>query len=90
MTFAGINWATELMVYIILWWVTLFAVLPFGTRPVADADEATGWRGAPEQPRIGRKFLWTTVVATILWLAFLAVQISGLVSFRSGWLALGA
>ena len=90
MTLAGINWFTEAMVYIVVWWVTLFAVLPFGTKPVAEPDAATGWRGVPEQPRIGRKFLWTTVVATIVWLVFLAVQASGLVSFRSGWLAMGA
>jgi predicted secreted protein len=86
---SGINWFTAFVLYVIVWWVTLFAVLPFGTKPVAEADEATGWRGAPEQPRIGRKFLWTTLVATILWGAILAVQASGLVSFRSGWLSYG-
>jgi len=84
----GINWFTAVVLYIIVWWTVLFAVLPFGTKPVAEPDEATGWRGAPAQPRIGRKILWTTLVATLVWAVIMGVQASGLVSFRSGWLSL--
>ncbi len=83
-----LNWFTAAVLYVMIWWTVLFAVLPFGTRPVADADEATGWRGAPENPRIGQKLLWTTAISTALWVAFLVVQANGWVSFRSGWLAL--
>jgi predicted secreted protein len=84
----GINWFTALVLYVLIWWVALFAVLPFGTKPVADADAATGWRGAPENPRMGRKILWTTLIATLIWVAFLVVQSTGWISFRNGWLAL--
>ena len=85
---AGINWFTAAVLYVLIWWTVLFAVLPFGTRPVAEADSATGWRGAPENPRILRKLLWTTGITTFLWVIFLVVQASGWISFRSGWLAL--
>ena len=44
------NWFTGVVLYVLIWWTALFAVLPFGTRPVADPDGATGWRGAPERP----------------------------------------
>jgi predicted secreted protein len=84
----AINWFTAVVLYVIIWWTTLFAVLPFGTRPVAEADEATGWRGAPAQPRMGRKVLWTTLITTLLWGAFLAVQATGWISFRTGWLSM--
>ncbi len=84
----GINWFTAVVLYIIVWWTVLFAVLPFGTKPVAEPDQATGWRGAPAQPRIGRKILWTTLVATLVWAVIMGVQASGLISFRSGWLSL--
>jgi predicted secreted protein len=84
----GINWFTAFVLYVIVWWTVLFAVLPFGTKPVADPDSATGWRGAPEQPRMGRKILWTTLIAAILWVAILTIQESGWLSFRGGWLAL--
>ena len=68
------NWFTAFVLYTIIWWTVLFMVLPFGTRPVAEADEATGWRGAPERPLIGRKFLATTLVSAVLWgLAMLVI-----------------
>ena len=47
------NWFTGVVLYVLIWWTALFAVLPFGTRPVADADPPTGWRGVPAQPRMG-------------------------------------
>ena len=83
-----INWFTAVVLYVLIWWTALFAVLPIGTKPVADADSVTGWRGAPEQARIGRKLVWTTIVATVLWLVIFGVQESGWISFRTGWLAL--
>ena len=86
--FDGINWFTTFVLYVIVWWTVLFAVLPIGTKPVADADPATGWRGAPEQPRMGRKILWTSLVSTVIWLLIMVVQQSGWISFRSGWLSL--
>ncbi len=56
-------------IYFIVWWVTLFAILPLrigpqpeeGERdPIADAS------GAPYAPNIGRKFLVTTVVSAAI------------------------
>ena len=82
------HWFTAFVLYVIIWWTVLFAVLPFGTRPLADADQATGWRGAPERPMMVRKFIATTLVAAVLWGIAIWLNLSGIVSFRSGWLAL--
>ena len=79
---------TAIALYIVIWWIALFAVLPIGTKPVAEPDAATGWRGVPERPRMGRKVLITTLVAAVIWAVLVAVITSGVVSFRSGWLAL--
>jgi predicted secreted protein len=84
------NWFTGFVLYALIWWTLLFAILPIGTNPVADADPDTGWRGAPAAARIGRKFLWTTIGATLLWFAIYGIITSGLISFRHGWLALPA
>eukprot|EP01037_Dinobryon_pediforme_P002707 gene2707-2746_t len=84
----GINWFTAFVLFVIVWWTVLFAVLPIGTKPVADADQATGWRGTPEQPRMGRKFLLTTIIAILVWAAVLGIQASGIISFRTGSLAM--
>ena len=76
------NWFTAFVLYTIIWWTVLFVVLPFGTRPVAEADEATGWRGAPEQPQIGRKMLATTLIAALLWAGAMAIILSDWFTFR--------
>jgi predicted secreted protein len=58
--------SSAIAIYFVLWWVVLFAVLPFGVRnkfesdtePVAGADP-----GAPVMPRMALKLLWTTLVS---------------------------
>jgi predicted secreted protein len=82
------NLVTGIAVYFVTWWVVLFAVLPLGTNPVAEADSSSGWRGAPEHPRLLRKALITTVVSAVLWVGFYFLASSNLINFRSGWLAL--
>jgi predicted secreted protein len=81
------TWFTGLVLYVLIWWTVLFAVLPIGTRPVVDADEQTGWRGAPEQPRILMKVIVTTLVAGVVWFAAWLLITSDYVSFRHGWFA---
>lgn len=82
------HWFTGVVLFTMIWWTVLFAVLPIGTNPVADADPATGgWRGAPERPQIARKLLITTLVSVLLFLAAFAVIQSDILSFRTGMLA---
>ena len=82
------GWASGLVVFFLLWWLTFFAVLPIGTRPNPEGDSATGWRGVPEKPQMLRKVMITTLVAVVLWLGFYLAEESDWLSFRSGWLAL--
>jgi predicted secreted protein len=78
------NWFTGCVVYVLIWWTTLFAVLPIGTQPVQQADQYTGWRGAPARPQLLRKVVITTIVATVIWFgAYLLVE-SPFLSFRHG------
>lgn len=83
------TWFTGVVVYLLVWWTVLFAVLPFGTEPDPEGDPAAGgWRGAPRRPLLLRKVIATTLVAAVIWLAIFAVVESDWLSFRSGWLAL--
>jgi predicted secreted protein len=83
------GWATGIMVYFLVWWTVLFAVLPFGIQPDAEgAREDGGWRGAPRRPAILKKAIWTTVIATLLWAGIYALVTSDWLSFRHGWLAM--
>ncbi|MEO8559601.1 MAG: DUF1467 family protein [Rhodospirillales bacterium] len=75
------SWMTGLVVYAVIWWTILFAVLPWGVR-TPENPEAGHDPGAPLKANIGRKFLWTTLVAAVIWCAFFFVHQSNLLSFR--------
>ena len=75
------SWATGLMVYIVLWWVVLFAVLPLGVRRVENPGRGQE-RGAPERPELLRKAIITSVVAAVLWIAFYFLHQADIFSFR--------
>ncbi len=77
-----------LVLYILIWWTVLFAVLPFGTHAVPDADPSSGWRGAPARPRLWLKLLATTVVSAVVWGVCALLISSPYLSFRHGFLAL--
>ena len=64
-----------LAAYFTLWWVVLFAVLPFGVRSAAEAgtDRPAGTdAGAPLAPRLAMKVLATTIVSGALFAALYA------------------
>ena len=82
------TWFDGIVLYVLIWWTALFAVLPFGTRPVAAPDKASGWRGAPEHPRILIKIVATTLLSVVIWAGFATIIRSDMLSFRHGWLAL--
>ncbi|MCS0497811.1 DUF1467 family protein [Ancylobacter mangrovi] len=74
---------TYIAIYFIVWWVVIFAVLPFGVRSqhedgkVEDGTEP----GAPQRPQLLRKALITSVVALIVVLVIAWI-------IESGWIRL--
>jgi len=75
---------SALVVYLLIWWVTLFAILPLGVRGQAEENDIVRGSepGAPVKPELKRKFILTTLVATILWVIVCGVIITGLVDYR--------
>ncbi len=69
------------MVYFIIWWVVIFAVLPWGVR-VPDTHEPGHATSAPENPMLRRKAAITTVVAAIIWVGVYLLVQSDLVNLR--------
>jgi len=59
------NPTTGLAIFFLIWWVSLFAVLPWGVRSQHESGERHLGTdpGAPVRFRIGRTLLWTTLVA---------------------------
>lgn len=71
---------TAIAIYFLIWWITLFAVLPFDVRRQdEDGAIAPGTDpGAPAVTRLGIKLLWTTVVASAIFAACYVVYVNGL------------
>jgi predicted secreted protein len=75
------GWVTGIVVYILAWWVTLFAVLPLWVTP-AEPDDPGHAAGAPQRPRLLLKAAITTVVSALIWLGIYLLVSSPLFSFR--------
>lgn len=71
-------------IYLLFWMLTLFAVLPFGVRTTREegGEPIPGEAdSAPANPMLGKKLVWTTVIATTLFALFYA-------NYLKGWVAL--
>ena len=60
--------ATAIAIYFIIWWVVLFAVLPWGVRSQHESNAVSPGTdpGAPVSPRVGRTLFVTTVAASVV------------------------
>jgi predicted secreted protein len=58
-------------IYLVIWWIVLFAMLPIGVRTQAEEGEiAPGTtESAPHLPKLLPKMLATTVVASVVFAA---------------------
>ena len=76
---------TAIAIYFLIWWITLFAVLPFGVRSQHEGEDyAQGTDpGAPIMHGIGRKLVWTTVVATVVFVILTLIYRSHLGALAS-------
>jgi predicted secreted protein len=72
---------TAIAIYFLIWWIVLFAVLPWGVRAQGEQAEPGSDPGAPTVPRIRAKLIWTTVVAAVVW------AVAALVYWK-GWVTL--
>jgi len=75
------NLATGLAVYLVIWWIVLFAVLPIGVERARNPGKGHD-PGAPERPDLLRKAIITTLVAAVVWLAFFVAYEMDILSFR--------
>ena len=75
------TWLTAIVVYILVWWLTLFAVLPLWVAPTEPGEIGHG-TGAPKRPYMLRKLALTTVIAAVIWLGIYALVASPWLSFR--------
>jgi predicted secreted protein len=76
------TWFTGLAVYVIIWWLVFFMVLPIGAgQKISDADIAEGqFPGAPAKPRLLMKVGLCTVIAGVFYAMFHVAWETGLIA----------
>ncbi len=61
----------SIIVYVLIWWIIFFSVLPLGIQSNKEKfkDQIGGIDpGAPNNPKIGRKFLITTIITSLIFI----------------------
>lgn len=78
---------TIIAIYFLIWWITLFAVLPWGVRSQHETGDISPGTdpGAPAVHRVWRALLWTTIVASVIFVVLVFAYRWGLIPFE--WLA---
>ena len=69
------SWPLGIALFFVVWWIVLFAVLPFGVHTQQEAgDIVPGTPGsAPNRFRLARVFVINTVVAVVVFAAIWAI-----------------
>jgi predicted secreted protein len=75
------NWFTAIMTYVIIWWTVLFAVLPWGNKPVENPEPGHA-ASAPAKPRLLIKFAVTSVISAVILAGVWWLIDSNLISLR--------
>jgi predicted secreted protein len=61
----------SIIIYVLIWWMIFFSVLPVGIQSNKEKfkDRVDGIDpGAPINPKIGKKFLITTIITSIIFI----------------------
>ena len=56
------------IIYIIIWWIIFFAILPIDVDRIKIKKIEGEDPGSPENPKMLKKFIYCTVIATILFI----------------------
>ena len=75
----------SIIIYVMIWWIIFFSILPVGIisnkEVFRDSIEGTD-PGAPKNPKIGKKFLITTIITSILFIMIYYIVDLGFFNLR--------
>ena len=77
----GLSVAGSFGLYFVIWWTLVFAILPVRVQTQAEAGEIIAGTepGAPANPALRERAIWTTIVAGLVFVAVAAFfPLSGL------------
>jgi predicted secreted protein len=75
---------TGIAIFFLIWWLVLFAVLPWGIRSQQEEGViAPGTDpGAPAMPKLRRVLVWTTIVSIAIFAACYVIYVERLVTIE--------
>lgn len=78
----GVGFVTGIVVYLIVWWMVFFCVLPLRVQSQQEVGEIEPGSepGAPADPQLKYKFKLTSVIAAGFWLVYFVLWEFELVS----------
>jgi len=74
---------TAIAIYFLIWWLMLFAVLPWGVRSQEEGGDVVPGSdpGAPAIPRIFWKLFWTTILSGAVFAILYVVYMRRIITF---------
>ncbi len=70
-----------IVLFAVIWFMCLFVILPLKVRSQDEDGEVVPGTpaSAPTEPKMRRKFIWTTIATVVIWAIVFAVIVSGVV-----------
>ena len=75
------NVFSGILVYVLVWWMVFFCMLPFGIKNI-EKPEGGNMPGAPVNPGLKKKLILTTLISAVVWGGIYTIIKSDLISFR--------
>ncbi|MCK0139679.1 DUF1467 family protein [Aliiroseovarius sp. F47248L] len=71
-----------IVLYVVIWFVTMFVVLPIGLRTQGDEGEVVRGThaGAPANFKLARTMIIVTIIGTVVWAIVAGIIVSGWIS----------
>jgi len=76
------NWLSGIVTYLLIWWVVLFTVLPWKSKPSRQPGMGHA-ASAPKVPNLGIKFVVTSVISAFVWVGVYTLIEKGYIDYRA-------
>ncbi|GHE97133.1 hypothetical protein GCM10016455_16980 [Aliiroseovarius zhejiangensis] len=73
-----------IVLYVVIWFVTMFVVLPIGLRTQGDEGEVVRGThaGAPADFKLARTMIIVTIIGTVVWAIVAGIIVSGWITIE--------
>ena len=76
----------SLIIYVMIWWIVFFSVLPFGiksNKKIFEENIEGNDPGAPKNPQIAKKFFITTIITSMVFIVIYYLVTNNFLNLRN-------